>query len=272
MHVFALRTLTIAALLLQASIAAAQDFAIQGVASLEILPGYRTAHGTHMAAARIRLKDGWKTYWRAPGDNGIPPRFQWAGSQNIAGVAIHWPAPHIFVQDGITTIGYSNQLVLPLEFQPKEKGGPISLTGSIDFGVCKDVCLPVRASFAAVLPLQNPSHKPAIRAALKSRPMSASRGGVKSVQCTITPVKDGFAITAKVRLDSEPNARALAVLEFPHPEVWLEQNKTRVTGAILTASATLYPFTKQPLVLDRSKFRLTVLDKSRTIEIRGCPA
>ncbi|MCP5072371.1 MAG: hypothetical protein GY947_03645 [Rhodobacteraceae bacterium] len=272
MRKLALNILTAAALLMPGVPVAAQDFAIQGVASLEILPGYRTPQGTHMAAVRIRLKEGWKTYWRAPGGNGIPPRFQWTGSQNIEGVAIHWPAPRVFVRDGITTIGYANQLVLPLEFKPKNGTRQIALSGSIDFGVCKDVCLPVQSSFTATLPTQQASNKPAIRAALKARPMSASRGGVKSVHCVIRPIKDGFAISANVRLDSAPHRRALAVLEFPHPEVWLEQNKTSVSGNTLTASATLYPFTKQPLVLDRSKLRLTVLDKSRTIEIRGCPA
>ncbi|MFY8145805.1 MAG: protein-disulfide reductase DsbD domain-containing protein, partial [Rhodobacter sp.] len=59
--------------------------------SAEVLPGWRTEQGTHMAALRLTLAPGWKTYWRSPGDAGIPPLFNWSGSQNLSGVRVHWP-------------------------------------------------------------------------------------------------------------------------------------------------------------------------------------
>ncbi|MCX8508161.1 MAG: protein-disulfide reductase DsbD family protein, partial [Rhodobacteraceae bacterium] len=49
----------------------------------EILPGWRTESGSQMAALRLTMAPGWKTYWRAPGDAGIPPRFDWTGSANL---------------------------------------------------------------------------------------------------------------------------------------------------------------------------------------------
>ena len=60
---------------------------------LSVIEGYRTSRGTHMAALKIQLQPGWKTYWRAPGDGGIPPQFDWSGSKNIKGVQFHWPRP-----------------------------------------------------------------------------------------------------------------------------------------------------------------------------------
>ena len=259
--------LVAAALLHPVGPAGAQDYAIEGVASLEILPGYRTPQGTHMAAARIRLKEGWKTYWRATGGNGIPPRFDWTGSRNIAGVAVHWPAPSLLEVNGVRIIGYKNQLVLPLEFKLKDGSRPIFLSGSVDFGVCQDVCLPARAEFTTVLPADQTSHRAVIQAALNARPLSAVRGGVKSVRCGITPIKDGFHITADIRLSENPGAATLAVIEFPHPEVWVEQDRTVVLGTTLTATANLYAFTQDPLVLDRSKVRVTLLGESRTVDI-----
>jgi len=69
------------------SACAAQDVAGQiGVKNIELLQGWRTATGTHMTAVHITLEDGWKTYWRAPSGNGIPPSFNWEGSENLSSV------------------------------------------------------------------------------------------------------------------------------------------------------------------------------------------
>src|SRR6056297_1113481 len=75
------------------------------VVRAEVLPGWTTGAGTRMAALRLTLAPGWKTYWRAPGDAGIPPAFDWSGSRNLKGVAFHWPAPDVFQSYGIRTIG-----------------------------------------------------------------------------------------------------------------------------------------------------------------------
>ena len=45
------------------------------------------------AGVEIRLKSGWHTYWRYPGDAGVPPRFDFTGSQNVKAVDVLWPAP-----------------------------------------------------------------------------------------------------------------------------------------------------------------------------------
>ena len=61
------------------------------VVSASVLTGWRMENGHHMAALRITLAPGWKTYWRAPGEAGIPPRFDWTGSDNLSAVTVHWP-------------------------------------------------------------------------------------------------------------------------------------------------------------------------------------
>ncbi|MEM9552608.1 MAG: protein-disulfide reductase DsbD domain-containing protein, partial [Pseudomonadota bacterium] len=76
------------------------------VVQVEVLDGGETAHGTVMTALRLTLADGWKTYWRAPGDAGIPPSFNWRGSRNVGEVAITWPTPQVFNDYGMRSIGY----------------------------------------------------------------------------------------------------------------------------------------------------------------------
>ena len=97
---------------LAAVTAQAQSF--DRVVQAEVLPGWRTENGDHMAALRITLNPGWKTYWRAPGDAGIPPLLDWSGSGNLESAEVTWPTPEVFSQNGMRSIGYTEELVLPV--------------------------------------------------------------------------------------------------------------------------------------------------------------
>ena len=104
------------------------------------------------AGLRILLEDGWKTYWRSPGDAGIPPQMDWTGSTNVASVEVHWPAPHRFSTLGIETLGYKGEVVLPLVVKPERPGEPISLRGTVDLLVCSDICVPAAHQVRLDLP------------------------------------------------------------------------------------------------------------------------
>jgi DsbC/DsbD-like thiol-disulfide interchange protein len=89
------------ALALTASFGAvAPSFAQPDVFEVELREGWQMKNGSQMIAFHLALRDGWKTYWRAPGDNGIPPIFDWAGSRNVASVRFHWPRPEVFELGG----------------------------------------------------------------------------------------------------------------------------------------------------------------------------
>src|SRR6185436_9769338 len=66
------------------------------------------------AGIEIKLKNGWHTYWRYPGDAGVPPRFDFAGSQNVKSVEVLWPAPQRIPEQGLVAIGYTGDVILPL--------------------------------------------------------------------------------------------------------------------------------------------------------------
>ena len=161
------------------------------VMQLSVLPGWRTEKGTHMAALRIQLKPGWKTYWRAPGEGGIPPQFDWTGSNNIGAVQMHWPRPKISYPNGLRTIGYTEQVIIPIEFIPQSSGQPIRVKGRVDLGVCNDICVPMSAAFSSPLPAAATKPDPLIRTALNKRPLPANKAGVKGVTCAIEPISDG---------------------------------------------------------------------------------
>jgi DsbC/DsbD-like thiol-disulfide interchange protein len=251
--------------------ATAQDYNIQNVARLDILPGYPTANG-HMIAARIQLRAGWKTYWRSPGGNGIPPVFDWSGSENVGAVSFHWPEPSVFTEKNVRTIGYKRQLVLPIAITPRQKGKPILLKGEVTFGVCEDICIPVKARFSLNVAGTDQPSRTAIRTALAQKPITAKAAGVRNVSCEITPTSDGFKLRATVKTRSALPAQTFTIFEFQHPEVWIEQYRASTSGTTLTASANLYAYGDTPLILDRSKITLTLLGGNRAIELRGCPS
>ena len=90
---------------------------------------------------QIRLEEGWKTYWRSPGDAGIPPTFGWQGSGNVAAVEIAWPAPYRFTTFGIDSFGYAGEVVFPLAATLERPGESVHVRAKIDFATCAEICV-----------------------------------------------------------------------------------------------------------------------------------
>ena len=136
-------------LMLLPGLAAAQSY--DDVVEAQILPGWRLPNGDHMAALHLKLAPGWKTYWRSPGDAGIPPQFDWSGARNMSAIGIYWPAPHVFWQQDMRSVGYKGDVILPLRIRPSQLGKDARLGGIIDIGICKDVC-PTASAFRPACP------------------------------------------------------------------------------------------------------------------------
>ena len=125
---------------------------IIGLKSVDIIRGWRQSDDIHIAAINIKLEDGWKTYWRVPGIGGIAPILNWEKSKNIKNISQIWPTPNIYNEYGLQTIGYKDELLLPLQIQPIDKKQPIHLSVTIDFGICSDVCVPIQTTVEKRLP------------------------------------------------------------------------------------------------------------------------
>ena len=92
------------------------------------------------------MRPGWHTYWRYPGNSGVPPRFHFPGSDNVAAVKVLYPAPHAYTDEAGTTIGYKNDVIFPLRVVPRQKGKPVTLHLKAEYAVCEKLCVPVEAS------------------------------------------------------------------------------------------------------------------------------
>jgi DsbC/DsbD-like thiol-disulfide interchange protein len=109
-----------------------------------------------LAGIDIALAPGWKTYWRMPGDAGIPPDFDWAGSQNVKTVDLLWPAPSRHQDAAGETVGYLDRVIFPLRITPADPAAPVTLKLSLFFAVCKDVCIPAKAKAEEVIGVATP--------------------------------------------------------------------------------------------------------------------
>ncbi|KPP84015.1 MAG: putative protein predicted to be involved in C-type cytochrome biogenesis [Rhodobacteraceae bacterium HLUCCA08] len=236
--------------------------------TVSILPGWRTEAGTHMAGFRIRMAPGWHTYWRAPGDAGIPPSFDWTGSDNIAGAGFHWPVPEVIVQNDMRSIGYKGDVVIPIELALDDPAAPARMAGLVQMGVCRDICMPVQLSFAADLPVGG-DRPAALVAALVDQPLAADQAGVDAVSCSVAPIADGLSVTATVDMAPLGPDEAV-VIEAGDPTIWVSEPASQRDGARLTAQADMVHVTGEPFALDRSQVRITVIAAGRAVDIRGC--
>ena len=239
------------------------------IAVAQIVPGWRDADGTHYAALAIDLAPGWKTYWRRPGEGGIPPVFDWTASANLRDVTVSFPVPEVHLQNGVESIGYADRVVFPLAIRPETAGREIRLEGQILIGVCEEICIPMDLIVSAPLPATGQSGAQIVRAAMADRPMAGAEAGVGDVTCDIQPISDGLRLTARIAMPPMA-ARETAVIELPDPSVWVSSAETARSGATLSASVDMVPPHAAPFALSRQDVRITVFAAGQAVEIQGC--
>ena len=115
--------------------------------------------GKWSAGVEIGMGPGWKTYWRVPGEAGVPPYFDWKGSTNLSAVEVSWPAPKRYHDEAGESIGYKDHVVFPMTVTPKDASKPVRLMLDLFYAVCNDICIPGSAKLSVLL--DDPAGKPA---------------------------------------------------------------------------------------------------------------
>jgi DsbC/DsbD-like thiol-disulfide interchange protein len=136
------------------AVGAAEDFSRwdgDARSAARLIAGARGADAPYRAGIEIKLKPGWHTYWRYPGDAGVPPQFDFAGSQNLKAVEVRWPAPRRLLEAGLIAIGYDRDVILPLAVTPQNAARPVALRLKIGYAICEKLCVPADAKAELVL-------------------------------------------------------------------------------------------------------------------------
>jgi hypothetical protein len=242
---------------------------IIGLKSVDIIRGWRQSDDIHIAAINIKLEDGWKTYWRVPGIGGIAPILNWEKSKNIKNISQIWPTPNIYNEYGLQTIGYKDELLLPLQIQPIDKKQPIHLSITIDFGICSDVCVPIQTAVEERLPERTSIGKKNILDTLEKAILSGNKSPFKIVKCNIVPIKDGFEVNAFFEGLASFDKDTLGVVEYPVKQNgWINQKASKISSNQLSVHAIVY--NKSIHFIDRSDLTLTIFTKNKAFEFDGC--
>jgi len=184
--------------------------------AVRLLAGSRSG-AVLLGGVAIQLQPGWKTYWRTPGDSGVPPRFDFSKSDNVEAVTVLYPAPQKF-DDGAggISLGYKQQVVLPLRIVAKYADKPVTLRADINYAVCEKICIPVDAkaelAFASVASTEDGN----LSEALNSVPKPANIGDPNPL--TIRDVKREGKINVLVDVSAPEGKDVNLFVEGPTPD------------------------------------------------------
>lgn len=237
--------------------------AVTGVGDLSAVP----------VGLQVALEPGWKTYWRSPGDAGIPVTIDWAGSENLADAEMAWPAPHRFSLFGLDTFGYEREVVFPIAVRPADPGRPVKLRAQVDYLVCEQICIPYQAALALDLPAgpaTPTAHVQLIDRFAGRVPGDGGAHGLRLEQVGIDEAGGGPVLEA-VAVSRLPFAAPDLIVEgppdfvFAAPKVRLSDGGTRATLRVPVS------VTEGAPPLAGTRLTLTLIDGARGLEASVTP-
>ena len=173
--------------------------------STRLIVGSRPESGDSprlVAGVEIKLAQGWKTYWKRPGDSGgIPPHFDWSGSLNLAAAHVLYPAPERLEDQAGETIGYKKSVVFPVDLTPADPTRPIVLRLTFQYGICREICVPAEARFeTTIAPEAVTTLQPELASALERVPRAAGPGDPALVRAVAKLTGPAPSLTFEVKV------------------------------------------------------------------------
>jgi DsbC/DsbD-like thiol-disulfide interchange protein len=206
---------------------------------------------TLVAGVQLRMDPGWKTYWRNPGDSGVPPSFDFKGSKNLKQVEVLYPAPHRIGDANGTAIGYDDEVIFPVKITPDHEGEPVELKLAFEYGLCKDLCIPNDVKLElTIAPDQGKGDAMELESALALTPKEAAPGLLPAVE--------------KVTAD----------LDAPKPEIVIDAafpKDARDTDLFINGEETYVPVPKHegPLTDGKQRFSVSFGGASEAAAVKG---
>jgi len=171
--------------------------------------GKPDAKGRLKGVLNIELEPGWKTYWRDPGDAGVPPTIDVSANPDIAGATFDFPAPQWHDEGDFKWAGYDHPIGLPVTFTLKDPAGSAKIDAAVFLGVCETICVPVQAKLAvdAASDPDNPGDVAAVAKAFAAIPPAATaQFGVR-----VAEADDGTKVTLEATFPGDPSTAELFI-------------------------------------------------------------
>ena len=254
--------------------AAADDQFRQPIKSVELIPGWRDSDETgefHVIGIHLQLQSNWKTYWRAPGSLGLPPRFDWSGRRNLESAETLWPAPRILVEGDSSFPGYEKEVVLPVYLRPESPGEDIAAYLNFEFGVCNEICIATDATLSAKLPARDVIPHPGLVEELNDLHATFRDGHPDEVpRCRFAASEYGHKVTLEYTLPPINLREPHFVLEYLDDRFQFEEAEVHREAENLVATSVMHYRGEGAVLVDRSAIRSTAIFDGEAIEFRGC--
>ena len=135
------------------SLAISSDWSVSETSKLRLISPYSQNDTKNLLIGlEYEMESGWKTYWKSPGDGGFAQSISWGNSTNVKNVNILWPTPIEFEILGLTSLGYQNDVIFPLEIELEDELQNTFLNLHVTFLICKEVCIPGDATLFLEIP------------------------------------------------------------------------------------------------------------------------
>lgn len=242
---------------------------------VQMLQGYKMSDGSRMAAIQISLSPGWYTYWRIPGEAGIPTQLSWSPKgSNLKGLTPIWPHPKIIDSYGVPSFGYKGRVILPLLITPHDPEKAMKLAGTLDFGVCKEVCIPASERIDMVFHPAGEQAESLIKAAVRETEGFRNPKGVKAT-CDIALDSGEIVVAAEITGGNLSGHSQFAVFELADgaSDIWFPLARPATSNGAVLAKSAGQMFGGNPVAgIDRGLLRITLLGSKGMVELSGCPA
>ncbi len=219
-----------------------------------------TPGGSLYVGLRVRMAPGWHTYWKNPGDSGLPVRIAWDLPPGFSAGPIEWPAPDRFAESDLMTYGYHDEVVFPVRISSPAaiEGDSARISGTVDWLECKDVCVAGTSPVALTLGVSRKPSSPgpdagvvtAARSRVPAPPQGwtmAAEAGPRAIALAFDPPKDVSVRGAYLYVDQplvvehatpqgfEPAGGGYRLTMTPALNAI--RNPPRLTGVLLVESA-----------------------------------
>ncbi|MGJ8529758.1 protein-disulfide reductase DsbD domain-containing protein [Maritalea sp.] len=225
-------------------LAVSQSVYANQTAWTEIAPGAKmrlistnklSADNEVTAAIEMQLAPGWKTYWRIPGETGIPMVANWNGSQNVGATTFHWPMPKRSLAYGVMDYVYEGDVTIPLTVQLDSPNELAQLAGQINLGVCSDICVPVLWKGALEIDTEKPAAGHAFRL------MSASANVPKADERPNAPFEkvgyDKLSDKLVFQPANDPLSNSSLIFDLPKSSLLFDMPHSRPESGTMTIAA-----------------------------------
>jgi suppressor for copper-sensitivity B len=254
---------------------AASDWVTYDQGQARLISATQNAAGDILLGLQYQIAPGWEIYWRSPGGAGFPTTIEWDGSSNFGEPSLQWPRPHRFEIFELETLGYKDEVVLPIAARQLDRTEGVTIRAAVNFLTCREICVPHTLAMSLDLPAAGDEtaviseFAPLINTYQAQIPPRDSGRGLMVERAEIVNANAGQLLQVVARSDTPFSAPDVFVegpdvYSFAGPTFRLTENGLRAVLQMAVTKTALADGDVPALI--GSDLTLTLVDAERAVE------